>query len=138
MYRLSKGILVFIFAILGLMTVAGGVLVWFTATARLAGMPVPLALAWLGVLAWVWYAYLRIPYEIIQHGDNTLEFRSCLKATVLSLHDIVAIKGMFMSPGFVKIKHTRGAMVLMTQMTGMHEFISSVKTANPHVEVSGC
>lgn len=137
-YRLSRQILLFLYGLLGFMTLLGLILAFNVFWAGVWGPQFVVLPVWLGVLAWVWYAYLRIPYAIGWREDDTIEIRSPLRRLTLTPQEIVAIKGMFLSPGFLRLKHSGGTVRLMAQMDGLHEFISRVRAANPAVEVKGC
>jgi hypothetical protein len=106
-----------------------------------AGAPPDLkgiALLWLGIVLWIGYVYLRIPFEITLKDDNLLEFKSVLKTTAVAPGDIVAIKGTPLSLGFINVKHRGGTIRLICQMTGLYELIYTVKSLNPAVEIKGC
>jgi hypothetical protein len=106
-----------------------------------AGAPPDLkgiSLLWLGIVAWIWYVYLRIPFEITLRDDNLLKFKSVLKTTVVAPGDLVSIKGAPLSLGFINVKHTGGTIRLICQMTGLYELIYTVKSMNPAVEIKGC
>jgi hypothetical protein len=138
-YRLSRQILVFLYGLLAFMTLLGLVLVLNVVLRGGDRGPQSVVLVlWLGVLAWVWYAYLRIPYAIHWPEDGTIEITSPLRRLTLAPRDIVSLKGMFLSPGFLKLRHTGGKIILLAQMDGLHEFIIRVKAANPQVEVGAC
>lgn len=139
-YKLSKSIVIFIFSILGFMTLFGCLIfidqivksyssgqaeTWFL-------------ILWLCTLGWIWYAYLRIPFEIKVQSNNSIEFHSFLKRTVLSAHEIKSIKAVPLSIGFIDIRHTRGTIHLINQIDGFHDFISTVRSINPAIEIKGC
>jgi len=106
-----------------------------------AGAPPELkgiSLLWLGIVLWIWYVYLKIPFEIRFRDDNLLEFKSVIKTTVVAPGDIVSIKGAPLSLGFINVRHTGGTIRLICQITGLYELIYTVKTLNPAVEIKGC
>ena len=138
-YKLVKPVVVLVWVILILM--AGiGIFVGVQGFAA-AGAPPELkgiSLLWLGIVLWIWYVYLRIPFEITFRDDNLLEFKSVLKTTAVAPGDIVSIKGTPLSLGFINVKHTGGTIRLICQMTGLYELIYTVKSLNPAVEIKGC
>ncbi len=126
------------FLIFGILTFVTGILI-----VALVLLPRTGTTGWnfiilLPIVGVIWYFYLRIPLEIATEDGNSFKFRSVITRTELSPYEIISIKGMFMSPGFIRLKHTGGTITLFTQMTGLHEFISTVKAVNPNVEISGC
>ena len=138
-YKLVKPVVVLVWVILIFM--AGiGIFVGVQGFVA-AGAPPELkgiSLLWLGIVLWIWYVYLRIPFEITFRDDNLLEFKSVLKTTAVAPGDIVSIKGTPLSLGFINVKHTGGTIRLLCQMTGLYELIYTVKTLNPAVEIKGC
>lgn len=137
-YRVSSSLLGFIYTLLTVMTLGGAAVFILGVALTAGGPPAWFMFLWLGMLAWVWYAYLSVPYRIVVRDDHSLEFQSLLGCTTLNPHDLVSIRGVFLSPGFIKVKHTRGTLLLMGQMTGLHELIAHIREANPEVAVSGC
>jgi hypothetical protein len=137
-YKLVKTVLFSFWAILLSMTAVG----LFMAFLGFRGGNPPgvsdVALLWLGLLAWIWYLFLRIPFEIRLRDDNVLEFVSVIRTTVVAPRDLVSIKGMPWHLGFIKVKHTGGAIRLICQITGLYELIYTVKTLNPDIEIVGC
>ncbi|NKE70569.1 hypothetical protein [Candidatus Manganitrophus noduliformans] len=138
-YKLSKIILVFNFSVLGLAT-----LFWiFVAISELTRSSSGLTergFTVFGLLAllWVWWGYLKIPYEIKIYDHNSIEFRSFLKRTVISPHEIKSIKGVYLSYGFIRLRYSRGAIQLINKMDGFYDFISTIKSINPTVECKNC
>ncbi len=70
--------------------------------------------------------------------DNYLEFCSLFRRTRVSVNEIISIKAVPMTLGFIKIKHRSGSIRLLNQITGLYELIGRVKTLNPEVEIKGC
>jgi hypothetical protein len=138
-YKLVKPVWFFLWAILIFMTVIGVCIVvqGLGAADSPPGMK-GLSLLWLGFLGWIWYFYLRIPFEISWRDDNLLEFKSVVKTTVVAHRDIVSIQGASLNLGFIMVRHTGGAIRLIVQMTGLYELIYTVKSLNPDVEIKGC
>lgn len=138
-YKLSKLMLIFMFAILLFMTGIGVSI--FLRGLMGAGAPSLLQwffLLWVVMLAWVWYVCLLIPYEISLKDGDSLVFRSVLKSTVVVPKDIISIKAAGLGAGFLHLKHIRGTIRLISQMTGLYELIYTVKSLNPAIEVKGC
>jgi hypothetical protein len=42
------------------------------------------------------------------------------------------------SPGFVDVQHRGGMIHLMSRMDGFHDFVATLKSINPAIEVTGC
>lgn len=134
-YRASPAPLVFFYSLLTILTL-GGLAVLVLGVTRTPVVPTAwLLLVWLGILAWLWYVYLRIPYKIYLRDDQSIEFRSFVRLVILSPQDIVTIQKLLLT--FLKVKHTRGSLVLITQMTDIRELIAFIQKGNPAVQVSG-
>jgi len=138
-YQLVKPVKFLLWAILIFLAVIGvGVVVRIFATAASPPELKWLSLPWLAILLWIWYVYLKIPFEITLRDDNLLEFKSVIKTTVVAPWDLVSIKGAPLSLGFINVKHRGGTIRLICQMTGLYELIYTVKSLNPEVEIKGC
>ena len=138
-YKLVKPVLVLLWAILIFMAGIGVVVAVQGFTA--AGAPPELkgiSLLWLGIVLWIWYVYLKIPFEITLRDDNLLQFKSVIKTTVVAPGDIVSIKGTPLSLGFINVRHPGGTIRLLCQITGLYELIHTVKSLNPAMEIKGC
>ncbi|MEW6657426.1 MAG: hypothetical protein AB1424_02070 [Thermodesulfobacteriota bacterium] len=139
-YKLSRA---YIFFTLGLLLVLALTSVYVfsgglgTMRAK-APLPPPLLLIWCGFLVVMVFYCLRFPWEIRFLDDDTLEFRRVGGTKVISLREITAIEGMFLRPGYLKIKYTRGTIWLVSQMTGLYELIYLVKSRNPDVLIKDC
>ena len=138
-YKVLRLNLIFLYALLGFLTCIG----FLAGHLIFVGPEVPKAsglmgIVWLGVLAWVWFFYLRIPVTITWRDDGVLEFKSPIRTTEVPVADLIAIKAMPLSWGFIKFTYTRGSLRLINQITGLYELISAIKAANPRVEVTGC
>jgi hypothetical protein len=138
-YKLVKPILFSFWVILLLMTGIGLFMVFqgFQSGEIPPGVR-GVTLLWLGFLAWIWYFYLKIPFEIRLRDDNVLEFVSVIKTTVVAPRDLISIKGALLNLGFIKVKHTGGTIRLLSQITGLYEVIYTVKALNPDIEIVGC
>jgi hypothetical protein len=137
-YKLVKPILFSFWVILLLMTAIGLFMVFQGFKAGEVSGVREVSLLWLGILAWIWYFYLRIPFEIRLRDDNVLEFVSVIKTTVVAPRDLISIKGALLNLGFIKVKHTGGSIRLICQITGLYELIYTVKGLNPDIEIAGC
>jgi hypothetical protein len=137
-YKLVKPILFSFWVILLLMTAIGLFMVFQGFKAGEASGVREVSLLWLGLLAWIWYLYLKIPFEIRLRDDNVLEFVSVIQTTVVAPRDLISIKGMPWHLGFIKVKHTGGSLRLICQITGLYEVIYTMKALNPDLEIVGC
>jgi hypothetical protein len=98
----------------------------------------PWLIVWLGILAWVWYVYARIPVAITWRDEGVLEFKSLVGTTQVPVQEIIAIKATPLNWGFIKLTYHGGSLRLLTQMTGLYELIGAIKAGNPGVEIAGC
>jgi heme/copper-type cytochrome/quinol oxidase subunit 4 len=138
-YKVSILSLVFVYVMLVFVTLIGFWLVYRGLTSPEAAGPVNIVIiAWLGVLAWIWYFYLKTPVAITWQDEGVLEFKSLIATTVVPVQDCLAIKAPILSRGFIKLTYKGGSLRLMSQMTGLYELIGAVKASNPRVEITGC
>ena len=138
-YRVLRLNLIFLYVLLAFLTLIG-VLVGYQGLVR-PEAPKAVSLieiAWFGVLAWVWFFYLRIPVAITWRDEGVLEFKSPIRTTEVPVADLIANKAMPLSWGFIKITYNRGSLRLINQITGLYELIGAIKAANPRVEITGC
>jgi len=59
------------------------------------------------------------------------------RTTTVSAAELHSIKPYRGGGGLCVIRHERGKIRLLAQITGLHEVISRIKTANPNFEVVG-
>jgi hypothetical protein len=140
-YKLVRSLWFFLWALLLFLTGIGVAVAVLAGREFTEGSPPGLKglpLIWLGILFWIWYFYLKIPFEIRFRDDNLLEFKSVIRTTVVAPRDIISIKGVPLSQGFIKVRHAGGTIRLLCQITGLYELIYTVKTLNPEVEIQGC
>jgi hypothetical protein len=138
-YKVIPVNLIFLYTLLGFVTLVG-------AYAGYQGFMQPeapaavslIGIVWFGVLAWIWYFYLRIPVAITWRDEGVLEFKSLIRTIAVPVSDIIAIKAVPLSWGFIKIVYNGGSLKLLNQITGLYELIGAVKAANPQVEITGC
>jgi hypothetical protein len=134
-YKLSRATMVFIIAGLGFMTLLGTVATisqMGDSSMGMLGKSFPLL--WLFVMGWVWWGYLKIPFEIKIQEDNSIEFHSVLNRIVLSPDKIRCIHGHPLSWGFIKIIHSGGSIQLINQMNNFHDFIQTLRSSNPLID----
>lgn len=137
-YKLSWPNLIFISLILGVLALIGlSILINGIFRGEAPGLLKGFFVLWLGLLAWILYAFLRIPFTITLKDDNSLELTSVLQKTIISPQDIISIKGAPWSLGFIDLKHRGGTVKLISRMTGFYELIATVKALNPAIEVEG-
>jgi hypothetical protein len=138
-YKLSTPIIIFIYGILGFVSLIGVIAVFQVFKGEVGRLPVePFLLIWLVVLAWAWYFYGRIPIAITWRDEGVLEFKSLMGTTRVPVQDLIAVKASPMYWGFIRITYNGGSLRLICQMTGLYELLSTVKVRNPHVEITGC
>ncbi len=135
--RLTRSFQVFIYLLLAFITMmaGGGSMVGAVLDPRFPRWILPF---WFAVLAWIWYVHLSIPYALELTRDDLLVARSIVKTTVIPVREVISIKAAPLSLGFAKLKHEKGALRLITQMTGFYEVVYRLKALNPAVEVRGC
>ena len=138
-YKLIPVNMFFFYALLGFLTLMGGFAGYQGFTRPEApAVRVIIGIVWFGILAWAWYFYLRIPVTITWRDEGVLEFKSPIKTTEVPVSDIIAIKAVPLSWGFIKIVYKGGSVKLLNQITGLYELLGAVKAINPQVEITGC
>ena len=138
-YKVIQLNLVFLYALLGILTLMGAFVAYQGFMRSEAPAAVSLfEIVWLAILAWIWFFYLRIPVGITWRDDGVLEFKSPIRTVEVPVADIIAIKAVPLSWGFIKIVYNGGSLKLLNQITGLFELIGAVKAANPRVEITGC
>lgn len=137
---LAKPLLVFYLLILAAWVFAGltGIILGAMAKFGSDGPPAWAFIIWLCGALFVAYMWLRIPFEIKIHDDNMIEFRSVLRRTTVSPHEIKSVRAKRYALGFIDVVHQGGTVHLLSQMDGFHEFISTLKSLNPAVQIQGC
>ena len=140
-YRLTKSFCIFNLLPLGLFTVAPVVAILVVLHSSIPRGQAPPAWAfvpWLLLCVGLWYFFvLRIPFEITVRDDKSVEFRSLIKRTVVYAHEIRSIK-VGLDTRFVKVKHEGGSLRLANHIDGFYDFIWTLKSFNPSIEVKGC
>jgi hypothetical protein len=138
-YRITRSALIFIYGLLGFVTLMGVIAVYL----GLWGSPdlfpdQPFMILLLGIMVWIWVVYARIPLTIAWQNDQILEFKSLLATTPVPVHNIIAVKATPLSWGFIKLTYQGGSLRLLCQITGLYELLTTVKNLNPGVEITGC
>ena len=137
---LAKPLLVFYLFMLAAWVFAGLIGIILGAMAKLGpdGPPVWAFVIWLCGALFVAYMWLRIPFEIKIDDANMIEFRSILRRATVSPHEIKSVRAKRYAVGFVDIAHQGGRVHLLSQMDGFHDFIFTIKSLNPAIEIEGC
>jgi hypothetical protein len=135
---LAKPLLVFYLLMLAAWVFAGTIGIIVGALGKLDGPPLGVFVIWFCVALFVAYMWLRIPFEIKIHDDNMIEFRSLLRKTIISPVEIKSVRAKRYTLGFIDVVHQGGTVHLLSQMDGFHEFISTLKSLNPAVQIQGC
>ncbi len=137
---IPKPLLIYYVLVLGAMPIVGITLIIVAALGKLEpdGPPVWIFILLLSVFCFVPYMWLRIAFDIRIRDDAKIEFRSLFRTTVVSPAEIKSIRAKRYALGFVDIVHLKGTVHLLSQMDGFHEFIATVKSLNPAVEIKGC
>ncbi len=138
-YRISRSVLVFIYGLLGVISVVGVVMFLQGFEGGHGQFRVqPFFILWLGIVAVVWYVYARIPVSITWRDEQVLEFKSIVTTTLVPVQDLIAIKATPLNWGFIKIIYHGGSFRLICQITGLYELLFTIKARNPQVEITGC
>ena len=100
--------------------------------------PLLLVLATGAIVAWLLFAFLWFFYAVSWIDDNSLVFRSFTRKTRVPVNEITSIKAMTLDRDFIKIKHHRGSVCVLGQISDLYELIYRIKNLNPEVENKGC
>jgi hypothetical protein len=142
LYKLyvPKPVQIYYLFMLAAMPIAGITLTVVAALGKMGpdGPPFWIFIPVLGVLCFVPYMWLRIAFEIRISDDAKIEFRNIFRTTVVTPAEIKSVRAKRYALGFVDIVHLQGTVHLLNQMDGFHEFITTVKSMNPAVEIKGC
>jgi hypothetical protein len=79
-----------------------------------------------------------MPFEIKIHDDATIPFHSLLRTTAVSPAEIKSARAKRYALGLVDVLQARGAVHLVNQMHGFHDFLSTSKSLNPATKIEGC
>jgi hypothetical protein len=137
-YRLaiSTGYKVLVFATMIGFSLVGLTMIVLALRSHDPGM-FPFAVVFCAALVWNWHVLLGIPYEIRFEGPGQISFVALRRTTRVSADELHSIKPYRGGGGLYVIRHERGKIRLLAQITGLHEVISRIKTANPNFEVVG-
>lgn len=135
-YRVAKSILVFEYARAALLFPLGGVFFFFF---PIPGTPAIVAIVPLsGLGLFMWYISLRYPVEITVDESGRVYFRSPIRQVTLDAKDIQSIKAGAFFTWEVCIEHRGGFIDLKRRMEGFNDFVATLKSINPAIEVKGC
>jgi hypothetical protein len=141
-YRLylSKPLLGFYFSFFAIFILGAllGIVVGLAGKIGPDGPPTWVSALVLAFVLFAAYMWLRFPYEITVSDEASVEFKSIFRKTTTSLSEIVSVHAKRNAIGFVDVVHTRGTVHLLNQMDGFHDFVATIKAANPAVTIKGC
>jgi len=137
---LAKPLLVFYLLMFAALFLAGAIGTIYGAVGGFGsnGPPTVAFLVMLVVALFTAYMWLRIPFEITVRDDNIMEFRSVLRRVTISPVEIKSVRAKRYALGFIDVRHSGGTVNLLSQMDGFHEFVSTLKSLNPSIEIKGC
>jgi hypothetical protein len=128
--KLFLAMLTFMTIVAILVTVAGA---WAEGTTG------PFLIIWFGMLAFLWVRMLDIPFKITILDGGVVEFRSYLRRRRVNAGDMVSIAPSHrgLSPGWVKLRHRGGSVILITQFDDFHDLVVRLKELNPQIQTRG-
>ncbi len=137
---LAKPLLVFYLLMFAALFLAGAIGTIYGAVGGFGsnGPPTVAFLVMLVVALFTAYMWLRIPFEITVRDDNIMEFRSVLRRVAISPVEIKSVRAKRYALGFIDVRHSGGTINLLSQMDEFHEFVSTLKSLNPSIEIKGC
>ena len=138
-YRITRSALIFIYSLLGFVSLMGVVAVYLGLWGSPGIFPdQPFMILLLGIMIWIWVVYARIPLTITWRDDQLLEFKSLISTTLVPVQNLIAVKATPLSWGFIKLTYQGGSLRLLCQITGLYELLTTIKNLNPGVEITGC
>jgi hypothetical protein len=138
-YRITRSAFIFIYSLLGFVSLMGVVAVYFGLWGSPGIFPdQPFMILLLGIMIWIWVVYARIPLTITWRDDQVLEFKSLIATTLVPVQNLIAVKATPLSWGFIKLSYQGGSLRLLCQITGLYELLTTIKNLNPGVEITGC
>ncbi len=119
-----------------------GAVLYVSALANHAPLPARLALlAGLTTMGYVLYVRLpKMPTEINVAEDGAVDFRGRRGVvTRLRAQDIKAVRRTFLpiGRGAVKIAHSGGKVRLVNRFGGFYDFLTTLKSHNPAIQIKG-
>ena len=138
-YRITRSALIFIYSLLGFVSLMGVVAVYLGLWGSPGIFPdQPFMILLLGIMIWIWVVYARIPLTITWRDDQVLEFKSLIATTLVPVQNLIAVKATPLSWGFIKLTYQGGSLRLLCQITGLYELLTTIKNLDPGVEITGC
>lgn len=138
-YRITRSALIFIYSLLGFVSLMGVVAVYLGLWGSPGIFPdQPFMILLLGIMIWIWVVYARIPLTITWRDDQLLEFKSLISTTLVPVQNLIAVKATPLSWGFIKLTYQGGSLRLLCQITGLYELLTTIKNLDPGVEITGC
>jgi hypothetical protein len=101
-----------------------------------SGPPLWFLVFWVAAVLYSGYRTVSMPHTIEVASDGLINFTGPFGRTTVASHDIIRIKAF--SGQFLELKHTCGKFWMLQQITGLHEFLSDLKSANRGVTFKGC
>jgi hypothetical protein len=102
------------------------------------GPPLFVAALSIGVIAFPWLFVLRLPYRIVVHDDQRIEFVALSRRRTLPASDVVTVRPHRGQFGFLVVRGSSGSVVIANQFTGFHQLLTELATVNPAIQFVGC
>jgi hypothetical protein len=109
------------------------------ASSTVQGM-IPLLIFGVGASGLLALYFLKVPFEIAVKKDAMIEFRSWLRTYALRPQDIISIRtGGWNDPQRVQIdvRHKGGRLLLPNEFSDFRDFLVTLKSLNPSIEIKG-
>lgn len=94
-------------------------------------------LMFVAMAGWITVAMFKMPHRIEEQDDGTYVLVSPLKRYAIRAEDIESIRPVPNQIGILRLDYRGGRVTLLNQFDGFHEFIASLKSKNPSVELKG-
>jgi len=136
-YRVSRAFLWSSTAAKYLLTAAAAGCYLYAVTHPTPLGPRLLLLALMIVFGWIFYVRLpKMPTEIGVADDGWIEFRNGRGARQVHVASIRSI-GRGIGRGTVRVRHGGGKLRLPNRVRNFYDFLATVKTMNPAIEIRG-
>ncbi len=113
----------------------GGLFIWLALTRPDEAPPGWFIVIWLGAVAVGVYKQATMPYGIAILDSGLVRFLGAFRTSEVAAADIRSVASL--GGSFIQVKHVGGRIMMLNQITGLHEFLTELKRVNPTVQIKG-
>lgn len=101
------------------------------------GPPRWISVLWIGGIVYLWFVYLRAPFEIALLTDGRMEFRGLLRRVSLLPGEIEAITTSFWANQYITFRYRGGKITMPRDIPGLFDLLTELKKLNPQIRLHG-